>query len=323
MRKTAWSRAVVSTERKLDLTLKILIVNYRSADYLRECLLSLNSLDDCQITILDNASGAAEVRVVRNILSDIPNACLVVSHTNLGFGAGVNLAAEAARITPNDIVWVLNPDTAVSVGAVDKLRQVIHEDRADIVSPLIVTGPRTEPRIWFAGGDVDTRRGTSVHFQHGARVDQCPAQEVESPFITGAAPMFKGSIWLELKGFREDLFLYWEDADLSLRANLLKFRLMLVPSAIVWHREGGSSDEGDGLSSTYYYYAQRNRLVVCSGASSRACLALGTGLLETSRLLLKPLVRERRDRLRKFAASTAGLVAGLRGETGRGGLDWL
>lgn len=305
------------------MTLKIVIVNFRSVHYLRDCLTSLNSLIGCQITVLDNGSGNEEVVLLTELLASYPNARLVSSNENLGFGAGVNLAARSADIHEDDLVWVLNPDTTVARDAAAILEKSILEDRADIVSPLIASGPIEDERIWFAGGDIDMKRGRSYHLKHGRPLDEAPRFETSSGFITGAAPMFRGSVWLELGGFREDLFLYWEDADLSLRASALGQRLVMIPAARIWHREGGSSSQLSGLSPTYYYYAQRNRLVVCSEGLRRTKLAFIDGSLETARLLLKPLLRERDHRLRKFFASAAGLAAGLRGQTGRAALDWI
>lgn len=307
------------------LAIKVLIVNYRSASYLRECLRSLGPTDEIRVTLLDNASGSDDLKQIRSILSDFPEVSLITSETNLGFGAGVNLAARAAGIEDSDLVWVLNPDTSCEPGAAQALARVLEERRADVVSPLIVTGPRASPKIWFAGGSIDMRRGKSIHSGHGNPLEQAPVIETDVQFITGAAPMFHGSAWLKLGGFREDLFLYWEDVDISLRAKRLGLRLLMIPTARIWHREGGSSSEQDGLSATYYYYAQRNRLVVCAlepNGRSAAILAM-RGMTETVRLLAKPLVRENNDRLAKFAASLAGLLAGLRGQVGRSENFWL
>lgn len=291
--------------------------------YLQDCLNSLDTLAECQVTVLDNGSGEDEVALLTELLAGFPNAKLATSVENLGFGAGVNLAARAADIQQDDLVWVLNPDTTVAPNAAGILEKSILDDRADIVSPLIASGPTDDERIWFAGGGIDVKRGRSYHARHGRPLDQAPRDEFSSGFITGAAPMFRGSAWLELGGFREDLFLYWEDADLSLRASALGQRLVVIPAARIWHREGGSSSQRSGLSATYYYYAQRNRLVVCSDGLRRTKLAFFDGWLETARLLLKPLLKERDHRLRKFLASLAGLTAGLRGQTGRAALDWI
>ena len=61
-------------------------------------------------------------------------------------------------------------------------------------------------------------------------------------FVTGAAMMMHISTFELIGGFREDLFLYWEDVDLSLRAGRAGVRMELVPDARVWHAEGGSAE---------------------------------------------------------------------------------
>lgn len=299
------------------MSVKILIVNYRSVRYLKRCLDSLEPFDDCEITVVDNGSGCDEVEQIQRHIASIQNVSLVTSPVNLGFGAGVNLAAQEAGVLPSDEVWVLNPDTTVDSEAAETLKTAIRAGKADIVSPLITSGPEDDPWIWFAGGGMNVRSGKSYHSLFGQPIAQAPKGEIHTDFVTGAAPMFRGDVWIGLGGFREDLFLYWEDAELSIRARAMGHRLMLVPQARVWHKEGGSGAQSNGLSATYYYYVQRNRLIVCGQGQRSVRIALVEGLLETTRLLLKPLVRERHDKLAKFIASSAGLVAGLRGETGQ------
>ena len=298
------------------MVLKVLIVNYKSVQYLTDCLRSLSSVKSCSITIVDNASGGEEVEQIRRLVAERSNILLVPSPQNLGFGAGVNLAARSAQIHPTDHVWVLNPDTIVDADAAVLLESALVSGKAEIVSPLILSGPRDNQKIWFAGGGLDMRTGRSYHSLFGRPVLEAPESESYSDFLTGAAPMFRGDTWEQLGGFREDLFLYWEDADLSIRARSIGVRMMLVPQARIWHKEGGSGGHGYGLSASYYYYVQRNRLIVCGGAQ-RLRTAIVAGFPETIRLLLKPLLRERRQKWGKFRSSLAGVVAGIRGETGR------
>jgi GT2 family glycosyltransferase len=185
------------------------------------------------------------------------------------------------------------------------------------VSPLLITGsPAT---VWFAGGVVDERRGVTRHFREGEVPPEKPSKAFDTSFITGAAPMMRMGTWSALGGFREDLFLYWEDADLCRRAVASGLSLQVVPDARVWHAQGGSSaDSPRGNGPAFYYFNQRNRLLVCGPRAGAAKVAAVTGLRETVRLLVKPLLLERSGRGQKVAASVRGIRDGLAGRTGRG-----
>src|SRR5262249_38048819 len=58
----------------------------------------------------------------------------------------------------------------------------------------------------------------------------------------------------------EDLFLYVEDVDLSLRARAAGFAVVFVPNAVVRHK--GSASSGGKSSTTNMYYSTRNTIVV-------------------------------------------------------------
>ena len=295
----------------------VVVVNYHSVDLLEGCLRSLLEQPVTTVTIYDNASGAAEVDAVRTLAGLDGRITLYEGGENVGFGAGVNRATEfasaSASATGRDVLWVLNPDTVVRPRAVERLLMALEEGEADIVSPLIVTG--STDRVWFAGGRIDYRHGVTWHWD--AEVGGSDGM-IPTGFVSGAAPMMLLSTWRRLGGFRQDFFLYWEDADFCSRALDAGLRLAVVPGAMVWHAQGGSSDEAAGNSLAYYYYGQRNRVVFCRRGTTVPGLLLGRGLRETTRLLVKPLLHEEVGRLSKARASLRGLVAGVRGEVGRG-----
>ena len=106
-----------------------------------------------------------------------------------------------------------------------------------------------------------------------------------------------------------------QPAELSMRAIDRGYRLGVQRSAEVLHHEGGSSG-GRGPSSTFYYYVQRNRLRVYRSRSSILGLLVGAGVVETLRLLVNPFRLGASGRGARFLASVAGLIAGVRGETG-------
>ncbi|GAA3763599.1 hypothetical protein GCM10022240_14950 [Microbacterium kribbense] len=135
--------------------------------------------------------------------------------------------------------------------------------------------------------------------------------------MAGAAPFMHFSAWTTLGGFREDLFLYWEDSALSIAAQEIGLKMAVLTSAHVWHSVGGSSATTNTLSAIYYYYNQRNRLLTAIEQRRVRALLIGPGVFETIKQLIRPLRIEKEDRWVKFRAGVLGLLDGLRGRSGK------
>src|SRR5689334_18887861 len=91
----------------------VVIVNFNSTAFIRECLKSLAPEGPDDIVVLDNHSRSDEVYELRALLQLHENCHLIESSVNLGFGAGVNRAFQTARVLGATHVWILNPDTVV------------------------------------------------------------------------------------------------------------------------------------------------------------------------------------------------------------------
>lgn len=289
--------------------LLVAVVNFRSVRHTAALLGSLENEPVDQIVVLDNASGNGEWSGLVRLVERVPQAYAVRSPTNLGFGGGANEAVAHLAPSDSDYVWLLNPDIRVNPGAAGRLRDCLAAGGVDIASPLIVSGD-AQDQVWFAGGEVDLRRGATDHPGYGGPVGN-RSGVVSTGFVSGAAPMMTGRAWRMLGGYRDEFFLYWEDADLSLRARKMGLEIAVDFDSTVWHEEGGSGD-GEGRSQAYYFYMQRNRARVMKEAGrSNWDLLSGRGGLETLRLLARS-VREPESRAPKLRAGLRGLRAGLR-----------
>lgn len=65
---------------------------------------------------------------------------------------------------------------------------------------------------------------------------------------SGGASMYRVDMLREIGFFDEDFFAYYEDADLSFRANLTGWKIIYNPKAIVEHEIGASSSKVSGLA---------------------------------------------------------------------------
>lgn len=286
----------------------VVLVNYNSSKHLRECVISLLALDlaPAEILVYDNCSAEEEKQLLRKLMQDYVQITVVFGDSNLGYGAGVNRAVASAE-SEWEYVWVLNPDIVVAPDALTSLCIAMQQQQVEIASPLILDA---DDKVWFAGGKVDVRRGRATHEGIGRPYSRGGSTVIETKFVTGAAPLISRQGWNLLSGFREDLFLYWEDADFSLRAEFAGYRMIVVPDAKVWHFQGGSS--GGGVGPTYIYHVQRNRIVLFAEYGSLFSLLFGIGFLETLKLVLLPFRSGRNNISAKLSASIRGMAHGIR-----------
>jgi GT2 family glycosyltransferase len=260
-----------------------------------------------EILVYDNNSFSEDKELLREVVSGTQGVTAVFGERNLGFGAGVNRAVASAE-SSWDYAWVLNPDIVLEPSTLRILSSAMEKTSSDVASPLILDA---NDNIWFAGGTVDTRRGRATHDGIGEPWTLLKDSIIDTTFVTGAAPLISRRAWDSLGGFREDLFLYWEDADLSLRAVDSGYRMIVVPGAKVWHFQGGSSDGGVGP--TYIYYVQRNRIILFREYGRVIDLMLGVGAFETFKLVLLPIRSGRNKLASKILACVRGTVDGLKG----------
>lgn len=298
------------TARVLQRRVCAVVVNYFSHADVAALVPRLVEEGVHRVVVVDNSCADVEWDALAALASQHPRVTAVRAAANRGFAAGVNEGVSTAGpLGDDDCLWLVNPDTSPEPGSLGALVDAVCDDLAEIVSPLITTGPARDV-IWFAGGDLDLRVGDSRHRGQGLALSEMVPDVRQCTFVTGAAMLLTVRAWRRLGGLREHYFLYWEDADLSHRAAQAGLRMALVPRAVLWHQVGGS-DPSSGMSADYYFYMQRNRAWLMREVSGRRRSVLGPGLRFSVKNVAIPLVKERHGRWRKAGAAVRGLVAGL------------
>ena len=221
------AETMASRERLLRAS--IIIVNYNAKEKLLRCLESVmfSSQPDCEVIVMDNHSsdGIADL-----IETDFPEVTVIRSQTNLGFGAGNNLAALRAR---GKYLIFLNPDTLVEHGWLEGL---LAPFEADAWVGLVTSKILLADRPWLINTCGNTVHFTGLTLCRGlgqAREAFGEMKEVDA--VSGAAFAIRYELFEALKGFDEDTFLYMEDTDLSWRARLAGWRCLHAPDSVVFH----------------------------------------------------------------------------------------
>lgn len=234
-----------------------LIVTWNSALTINACLDSLPP--EVEVVVVDNHSSDDTVARIRNRR---PDALLIESTENRGFGAACNLAAQAAG---NSTYLLLNPDAVLGTEALTHLLAAL-EARAD----LGAVGPRilgTTGEIELSWGDAPSiRNERKRQAEQQARLPRpdLPAASVDLAWISGACMLLRAEAWQAVGGFDPRYFLYFEDLDLCQRLRQAGWAVAIEPAAEVAHVRGQSARQATESVEAWYresqirYYARHN-----------------------------------------------------------------
>jgi GT2 family glycosyltransferase len=237
------------------------VLSWNRRDDTLACLASLeqSTHEPTRVVVVDNASTDGTVDAVA---AAFPSVDIVRNAENLGFAGGNDVGLQWALDAGADHVLVLNNDVEVEPTTVTRLLEAASSLPAvGAVNPKILFA---EPpgRIWFAGARFDPRRGYNGRQRGYGRLDGPDyATTVETDRACGAAMLLPREALQAVGRFDEELFLYSEDTDWSLRAKAAGYRLYVVPEARVLHHVSASA--GGESSPTTLYYGMRNAIVVC------------------------------------------------------------
>jgi hypothetical protein len=221
--------------------------------------LAATTYEPFDVIVVDNASDDGTAEAVR---AAWPAVEVVVSDVNRGFAGGNNLGLARALERGADHVLVLNNDVEVEPGTVTTLvRRAAELDDVGALNPLILFADPPD-HIWFAGASFDPRRGYNGRQRgYGRPVGPAYATLAQTDRACGAAMLLPRAVLERVGLFDEELFLYAEDTEWSLRARAAGLRLYVTPDARVVHRVSASSG-GESAPATIYY-GLRNTLTVC------------------------------------------------------------
>jgi GT2 family glycosyltransferase len=235
----------------------IIIVNWNSGDYLKECVASLikfNKKSIKKIIIVDNNSSDKSI-------NNIPNHKLIKiikQKKNLGFAKGCNIAAKYSN---GKYILFLNPDTRLYKNSINKSLEFMENPtnaKTAIMGAKMIKNRKisiscsyfpTFLRFFFKSVGLDMifkKRGLFMRdFDHKTSkyVDQ----------IIGAFFFIRKKVFLKLKGFDEKFFLFFEEVDLSLRAYNFGYNSFYNADVSCFHQGGVSTSKNQIIRDLNYH----------------------------------------------------------------------
>jgi GT2 family glycosyltransferase len=216
-------------------SLVVVIVTFNNQSTITACLKSIskNTLSSLKgLVVVDNASSDQTIQTIENLAKKISFPIKTYkNHQNVGFAKAANQGLRLAeKIFSPDSFFLFNPDAQLKQNCLKKLLQEsFQEPSLGLVSPFIYQN-NFQKTSWFIGGRLSWVKLNATHVN-------CP---LKSQYLTGCALLIKKEVLQKIGYLDEHFFLYYEDADFSLRAQQAGYSLRLVPKAICYHQESHS-----------------------------------------------------------------------------------
>lgn len=272
----------------------VVIVNWNTGTLLQECINSLAKLRNTRVKIgavvvIDNAStdGSFEISP-----SDRIQPIICRNDENIGFGRACNLGAKRCS---GDFILFLNPDTRLMRNTLDStfdwlashskyMRAILGVQLINTAGEITTTCSRFPSAANVAVKSVGlehvvARWGLSqpmFEFDHlySRLVDQ----------VMGAFFLVPRALFLELDGFQEKYFLYYEEVDFCRRARESGYQTVFCAAANAVHVGGGSSAS---IPARRLFLNLQSRLIYYREHFSQ----VGALVAITSTLVIEPVMR--------------------------------
>ncbi len=217
----------------------VVVVTFNGRAWVEKCFGSLStSAYPVTTIVVDNGStdGTQEA-----IISGFPEVQVIQSETNLGFGAGNNLAIRKAMTDGADYVFLLNQDAWIETKTIEQLVTIANSQTDfGIISPVHFTGD----------GEFLDRRFLN-HLQSGHRKmfkemfsdERKPFYEVN--FVNAAAWLINISCIRKVGLFDPIFYHYGEDGNFASRCHYFGFKTLLVMNSRIWHDRDARIEQSD------------------------------------------------------------------------------
>jgi GT2 family glycosyltransferase len=197
--------------------------------------------------VLDNASADGSAHAIKQVFGE--QLYLIESTINQGFARGNNAAAQLAK---GEYLLLLNPDTVVLDGAIDKLMDFAGTTPgAGIWGGRTLSGNRSlnpgscwmKQTLWgltskMLGLSSLFRQSTLFNPEGIGGWNREGVKQVD--IVSGCFFLIRHDLWKKLEGFHPDFFMYGEEADLCLRAKQLGAQPVVSSNATIVHYGGAS-----------------------------------------------------------------------------------
>ena len=213
------------------MNISIVVPNYNGEEILKKnlpvLLKAVNNFREnkIEVVIADDCSEDGSIQVIEEFVKDNKNLKLVKSEKNKGFSTNVN---KGVRESSGEIIVLLNTDVIANNSFLNPLIEHFSDDSVFAVGCLNES-VENEKIVLRGRGIGKWEKGFLMH-------KAGDLEKTNTLWISGGSGAFRKKIWDKLGGLDEvyDPF-YWEDIDISYRAQRAGFKTLFEKKSVVRH----------------------------------------------------------------------------------------
>ena len=294
----------------------IILVNWNGFYHSDNCITSIfqSNATDYDIIVVDNNS---EDISGSKLKEKYPGIILIESKHNAGFSGGNNIGLQYSVKNGYQYSFLLNNDTFVQKDFLYELTRFMdtHSDFA-VAQPKIFFADQRNI-LWNGGSYYNKLFGITYSKRYGRKEtkEQNRIQIVD--WVTGCAFFVRNEILKQTGLLVENMFMYYEDAELSFRIKSIGYQLAFLPQSVIYHVAGASGKTSVKLDEGYtspdiLYYSLRNRIWFLKKYTPFYCIpaVLTYNICYYTSILLYFFLRRR---FKKFKATINAIQYGFKG----------
>jgi GT2 family glycosyltransferase len=250
----------------------IIVLNWNGINDTLMCLDSLlkQTYRDFQIIIVDNGSVDNSLDLLHKYQSKHSDKIVVLRNDmNLGFAGGANTGIRWCLDNDFEYISLFNNDAIADEDWLKNLVNVIQDEKIGISTGLLL---HEDGKTIDSTGDWYTTWGLPFPRNRGDKTSLAPKSEFVFS-ASGGASLYKVSLLRNIGLFDEDFFAYYEDTDISFRAQLAGYKVIYTPKAIAYHKQGETSKKIPGF--TVYQTFKNLPLLFIKNTPSGLILPIG------------------------------------------------
>lgn len=247
----------------------VVIPNWNGIEDIATCLDSLLTQTlVTEIIVVENGSTDGSVEFIQK---NYPQVTLLVEPINLGFAGGVNVGIRYALGKGYEFIALFNNDAVADKNWLKNLVSNLKNNKNyGIATCKLMTIDKSH---LDSTGDQYTNWG--LPYPRGRGETNLDAYDTQTDIFAGSggASLYRVSMLQEIGLFDEDFFAYYEDVDVSFRAQLAGWKVVFEPTAVAYHKIGASSGKIKGF--TTYQTMKNHPLVLWKNVPRKYLFTIG------------------------------------------------
>jgi len=222
----------------------VVVPNWNGENSLEDCINSLLSQSiETQIIVVDNGSVDNSLNILNKYKDKIE---VILNKENTGFTGAVNQGFKRAIEMNADFVAPFNNDAVADNKWLENLVACLESKKqAGIATSKILDGSGEKID---STGDYYTSWGLPYPRGRGESDINKYDKDTEIFGASGGASLYRVKMLEEIGLLDNNFFAYYEDVDLSFRAQLAAWKVVFEPGAVVYHQIGATSSKIKGFT---------------------------------------------------------------------------